>query len=180
MYKEGNFTTYQNGERLFRQNEVGGTLFIIKEGNVKLSVLSEETGKESVVAKLGPGSIIGIMSFLQSEKRNATGIASGTVVCHTIDEVQRNKLLKTIPKWFTVLVNDLCRTLRELTKDYSNYKSQYNELETKNNVIVQRHERIKNEFDSLDQEITKLEKRLTKAGKIKNHKNKVDPKTDKN
>jgi CRP-like cAMP-binding protein len=45
---------FESGETVFRQGDAGKDVFYIQSGGVKLSVLSR-TGKEAVVAMIGPG-----------------------------------------------------------------------------------------------------------------------------
>ena len=49
---------YGRGESIFRQGDAGKDVFYIQTGGVKLSVLSR-TGREAVVAMLGPGDFFG-------------------------------------------------------------------------------------------------------------------------
>src|SRR2546427_4536370 len=53
-----NSVTYRRGERIFTQGERCEHVLYIRKGGVKLSVLSK-TGKEAVVAVLGPGDFFG-------------------------------------------------------------------------------------------------------------------------
>src|SRR5207245_11614997 len=53
-----NSVTYRRGERIFTQGERCEHVLYIRKGGVKLSVLSK-TGKETVVAMLGPGDFCG-------------------------------------------------------------------------------------------------------------------------
>jgi CRP-like cAMP-binding protein len=49
---------YGRGETVFRQGDVGKHVYYVQSGGIKLSVLSR-TGKEAVVAMLGPGDFFG-------------------------------------------------------------------------------------------------------------------------
>ena len=49
---------YGRGETVFRQGDVGKDVHYLQSGSIKLSVLSR-TGKEAVVAMLGPGDFFG-------------------------------------------------------------------------------------------------------------------------
>ena len=50
--------TYSKGKTLFRQGQPSDAVMYIQKGSVKISVLSR-TGKEAVVAMLGPGDFFG-------------------------------------------------------------------------------------------------------------------------
>ena len=102
------------GQTLFRQGEKGGELFFIKGGEIDLTVRDEKTGSEAVVATVGDKAVLGTMSFLEGDLRSATATAKTEVKCVMINQVQRERLLKTIPQWFHVLVKDLSSTVRRL------------------------------------------------------------------
>jgi CRP/FNR family transcriptional regulator, cyclic AMP receptor protein len=51
-------TKYRRSQRLYSQGDPAATVMYIQEGGVKLSVVSK-TGKEAVVALLGPGDFFG-------------------------------------------------------------------------------------------------------------------------
>ena len=50
--------TYSRGETIFRQGDSCADVLYVKDGGVKLSVMSK-TGREAVVAMLGPGDFFG-------------------------------------------------------------------------------------------------------------------------
>lgn len=148
-------TPFYDGSKLFRQGETGGPLFIIKEGKVELLVRSDKTGLESVVATVGPGAVLGVLSFLEGEKRNASGRAVGTVKAQVVNQEQRQKLRRNIPKWFGVLVKELATTLRDVTNELSDIQSLYGPAETKYDVIKRRHDKFSRELRSIKGEVKK-------------------------
>lgn len=121
---EPNEQTFGQGQTLFRQGEKGGELFFIKEGKVELSVRSDETGQSAVVATVGSKSVLGTMSFLESEPRSATAKCLTEVKAVVINDMQREKLLKTVPSWFAVLVKDLSSSLRRLNEEFAALKAE--------------------------------------------------------
>ena len=79
------------GEVIFRQGDIGDTMFIVAEGVVSVSLnvsATEENGEtktsSSVVAILSDGDYFGEMALLRGEKRNATVIAKSDVVLYKI------------------------------------------------------------------------------------------------
>ena len=115
--------TFGQGQILFRQGEKGGELYFIKTGKVELTVRNEQ-GDEAVVAVAGDKSVLGTMSFLEGEPRSATGKALTEVKAVIVNEMQREKLLKTVPTWFTVLVKDLSGNLRHLNVEFAHMKAE--------------------------------------------------------
>ena len=68
------FRKYSNNEIIFRENEPGESLYIIKAGNVHIS--SGNT-KKTALAKLKKGDFFGEVSLVDEDPRSATAIAKG-------------------------------------------------------------------------------------------------------
>lgn len=115
--------TFGQGQTLFRQGEKGGELFFIKTGKVELSVRNE-AGESAVVAIVGDKSVLGTMSFLEGDERSASAKALTEVKAVVINQAQREKLLKTVPTWLTVLMKDLSSSLRRLDHEYAHLKAE--------------------------------------------------------
>ena len=65
---------YQNSQIIFSQGEPADSIFYIQEGQVKLTVLSEQ-GKEAIVAVLGSGDFCGEGCLAGQPRRMATAAA---------------------------------------------------------------------------------------------------------
>jgi CRP-like cAMP-binding protein len=117
------------GQTLFMQGEKGGELFFIKQGEVELTVRNDETGETAVVAKVGPRSVLGTMSFLEGEPRSATAKAITEVAAVKITQVQREKLLKSVPTWLAVLIKDLSSNLRRINEEFAHLRAQNDVLQ---------------------------------------------------
>jgi CRP/FNR family transcriptional regulator, cyclic AMP receptor protein len=138
IYLEQKTTAFGSGQTLFRQGEKGGDLYFIKSGKIELSVRNEDTGKEAVLATLGERSVLGTMSFLEGEPRSATAKCVTDVQAIVISQGQRERLLKTIPSWFHVLVKDLSSTVRRLNSQYTDLKSENDKLQKRLNIKEKR------------------------------------------
>jgi len=66
--------SFKKGNIILFEEDPGDSLFIIKEGKVKITRLSEE-GKEVILSILGEGEFFGEMSLLDGEARSANVIA---------------------------------------------------------------------------------------------------------
>ncbi len=66
---------YGRGERLVNQGDAGDAMFVIGSGHAEVLV-TNESGREQVVARLGPGEFFGEMALLTGEPRSATVEAS--------------------------------------------------------------------------------------------------------
>ena len=62
-------------EVVFHEDESGDVFCLIREGRVKVTMISPE-GKEIILSMLGPGDFFGEMSLLDNQPRSATVIAT--------------------------------------------------------------------------------------------------------
>ena len=72
---------YRRSQKLYSQGDIASTVMYIQKGGVKLSVVSE-TGKEAVVALLGPGDFFGegCLAGVPFRMGTATAITPTTVL----------------------------------------------------------------------------------------------------
>ena len=140
LMNDPNLKTFGAGQVLFKEGEKGGNLFFIKSGQVELSVQDKTTGETVVVSVVGDQSVLGTVTFLESEPRSATAKCLTEVKCVVVTEVQRQKLLDSIPKWFRILVKDLAKNLRRANEKYSEAQKKYELLERRYQVLKRKVE----------------------------------------
>jgi CRP-like cAMP-binding protein len=69
------------GKDLFREGDQGDGLYLVVSGEI--NVIKLGAGGEIVLAKMGPGAVLGEMSLITADARSATGRAtSDAVVLH--------------------------------------------------------------------------------------------------
>ena len=87
---------YRDRDIVFSQGDPCDAVMYIQEGGVRLSVLSK-TGKEAVVATLGPGDFLGEWALAGQPVRmgTATAVVKSTVL--TIDKQRMIRLLHSQP-----------------------------------------------------------------------------------
>src|ERR1700693_467243 len=73
-YGGGTIADYRTNHRIFIQGDTADAIFYIKEGKVKLSVLSKQ-GKEAVIALLKDGDFFGEGCLAGQQVRMATAVA---------------------------------------------------------------------------------------------------------
>lgn len=68
------------GAELFREGDAGDGLYLVVDGEI--SVIKRSASGEHVLAKLGPGGVLGEMSLITEDARSATGraVAASTVL----------------------------------------------------------------------------------------------------
>ncbi|MDW8361828.1 MAG: cyclic nucleotide-binding domain-containing protein [Myxococcales bacterium] len=66
--------SYRAGQIVFREGDIGGPLYLIREGRVRISRTVAGMGEEAL-AILGPGDAFGEMSLIEDVPRSADAIA---------------------------------------------------------------------------------------------------------
>ena len=87
---------YARSAVIFSQGDSATDVFYIQQGSVKLSVLSR-TGKEAVVAILGPGDFFGEGCLAGQPRRMATASALGVSTVLVVEKPQMLEMLHTQP-----------------------------------------------------------------------------------
>lgn len=86
--------TFRSGEVIFHRDDPGQVLYVIKEGKVKISIVSPD-GQEISLVVFGKGEFFGELALLDGESRSADAIAMEKVECYTL---QRSDFHSTIVK----------------------------------------------------------------------------------
>src|ERR1041384_517572 len=94
--------THPRGSLILTQGDPGEALFLIRSGQVKVSVVAED-GREVILSVLGPGSFFGEMALVDDEPRSA----------HVIAMEDTSLLqLRSSPELSIALLRELSRRLR--------------------------------------------------------------------
>jgi CRP/FNR family cyclic AMP-dependent transcriptional regulator len=88
--------TYADAAVIFAQGDAATDVFYLQEGRVKVSVLSR-TGKEAVVAVVGPGAFFGEGCLAGQSHRMSTASAIGPSVALVVKKRQMLDVLRTQP-----------------------------------------------------------------------------------
>ena len=102
---------YAKDDVVFHADESGDVFCLIKEGQVKITMISPE-GKEIILSMLGPGDFFGEMALLDDEPRSATVVAMEPLELVTI---WRADFLQILAENFSItkkLLATLSRRLR--------------------------------------------------------------------
>ncbi len=105
---------YQDGENLCREGDPGEHMFVIQQGQVE--VIVRHDGRETSLAVLGPGSIIGEMAIFEREPRSATVRARGEVLALTVDKKNLLRRVAEDPTLAFRLIQTLSGRVRELNR----------------------------------------------------------------
>lgn len=97
---------YEKGQVLFSQGEPAEAVFFIQEGEVKVSVVSEQ-GKEAVVAVLGKDDFVGEGCLAGQSKRISTVYAMSDVVVTRIEKAAIIRLINEDPAFSELFIAHL-------------------------------------------------------------------------
>ena len=101
---------YAKDDVIFHADESGDIFCLIKEGQVKVTMISPE-GKEIILSLLGPGDFFGEMALLDNEPRSATIIATEPLEIVTI---WRSDFLHILSENFDITQKVLAELSRRL------------------------------------------------------------------
>jgi CRP/FNR family cyclic AMP-dependent transcriptional regulator len=101
---------YAKDDVVFHADESGDIFCLIKEGQVKVTMISPE-GKEIILSILGPGDFFGEMALLDNEPRSATIIATEPLEIVTI---WRSDFLHILSENFSITQKVLAELSRRL------------------------------------------------------------------
>ena len=113
---------YAKDDVIFHADESGDVFCLIKEGQVKVTMISPE-GKEIILSLLGPGEFFGEMALLDDEPRLATVVATEALELVTI---WRSDFLQILGENFTIAK----KVLAELSKRLRNASNRIESLAT--------------------------------------------------
>ncbi len=102
--------SFNDGETVFREGELGSTAFIVQSGDVEIFRLHD--GKEQVLAVIGAGGIFGEMALIDDKPRMATARAKGGAIIVTITKQMYETKLKSSDPFIRALLRILVQTVR--------------------------------------------------------------------
>jgi len=102
---------FRSGEVIFHRDDPGQVLYMIKEGKIKICIISPD-GQEVSLAVLGKGEYFGEFALLDGLPRSTDAVALEKVECYTL---QRSDFLNAIeknPKIAILVLEALSKRLR--------------------------------------------------------------------
>jgi CRP/FNR family cyclic AMP-dependent transcriptional regulator len=102
---------HSKGSLILTQGSAGEALFLIRSGQVKVTVGSED-GREVILSVLGAGSFFGEMALLDDEPRSAHVIAMEDTTILQLRRDDFRSRLKLAPELAISLLRELSRRLR--------------------------------------------------------------------
>jgi CRP-like cAMP-binding protein len=103
--------TFLAGRTLFRQADPAWHIYIIRTGQVRISVVDDTGGRQ--IAIRGPGDVLGERAALQVQPRSATGVALTRVRALVIATADFADFLRRYPRVLDVLERQVYERLTE-------------------------------------------------------------------
>ena len=104
--------TFSKDNVIILAEEEGDTLFILKKGQVKVSIVSEE-GRGVILSLLGPGSVFGELSLLDGKPRSANVVATEETDLLMLRRADFLQLIYKTPQIATALLAELATRMRK-------------------------------------------------------------------
>ena len=112
IWKLVQIRSYKKSNIILFEEDPGDSLFIIKEGKVKITRLSEE-GREVILSILGEGEFFGEMSILDGESRSANVIALADSEVFVLKREEFINILTSNPQIAITLLEELAARIRK-------------------------------------------------------------------
>lgn len=104
--------TFRSGEVIFHRDDPGQMLYIIKEGKVKICLMSPD-GQEISLVVFGKGEYFGEFALLDGLPRSADAIALEKVECYTLQRTDFQNAIMKKPRIAIQVMEVLCERLRK-------------------------------------------------------------------
>lgn len=108
----GRVRSFPKGNVLFHEGDACHAAYLVLEGNVKLTLYSEE-GREFTLHVYGPGEIAGFIPILDGRPHLGSGVTLTPARLAVLPEAQLSSWLAQHPALQQVIVRELSATVRE-------------------------------------------------------------------
>jgi CRP-like cAMP-binding protein len=113
--------TYQDKEPVFNEGTMGGDLYLVGSGSIKMSKKAKE-GEAQSLAVVNTGGFVGIMTFLSAGEHSANASAHGESTLYLLDRGDFDKFVEKFPadavKIMKLFVSELIEQLRSMNERY--------------------------------------------------------------
>lgn len=116
--------TFNDGELIVRQGDVGRCMYFIQEGQAEIIITKD--GTEVLLRIADKGEIIGEMAIFEQEVRSASVRARGTVRALTLDKKTFFRRIHEDPTLAFRIVEIMSKRIRELSNEITLLKNRSN------------------------------------------------------
>lgn len=118
VVERGHVVRFEPGDPLVQHGGEGDHCFAIASGEVLITATSQQ-GSTVVIARRGPGDVIGELAALSGLPRTATARAATTVEATRLTAAEFEAMLLTEPELAVAVLRRIAGQLRELTGRYT-------------------------------------------------------------
>ncbi len=111
--------TYNAGDVIFREGEIGNEMFIIQSGRVKITKQLKD-GVEKTLVILGSGDFFGEMAVIDKDVRSANAVAMEPSKLIALDEDVFEMHMQTNPNIVKKILKNLTSRLRDANQQIAN------------------------------------------------------------
>ncbi len=111
--------TYKPGEVVFREGEIGDSLYIVDAGEVDI-LRDSPNGEKKAIATIRGGDFFGEMSLIDKEYRSATVAAKNEASILNLTNDDLHAFAKVYKNGFTLIVINIARVLSKRLRETSN------------------------------------------------------------
>lgn len=113
--------SYKDKEPIFNEGTMGGDLYLVGSGSVKVTKRAKE-GEAQSLAVVNAGRFVGIMTFLSGGEHSADASAKGDCDLYLLDRNDFDKFVEKFPadavKIMKLLVSELIDQLRSMNERF--------------------------------------------------------------
>ena len=102
---------FEKGDYIIKEGEKSNDVYLILKGRIKVSKSGKDENKIKILTILGPGEIIGEMSFFDSSVRSASCIADSKVIVVAFTAETFSEIYKVHPRWFEQILKSLSKRI---------------------------------------------------------------------
>ena len=107
--------TFTPGETIFQASDAGRSLYLIRRGEVKVSVAAPD-GEQFTLTILKDGDMFGAMSFVDETTRSATIAAISAVETLVIEKSEFEALMNDNPQMVLTVMQEIVRTAHSIVR----------------------------------------------------------------
>ena len=105
--------SFQQGDTIFREGEVGRMAYLVREGRVKIQ-RERSSSQKQMIGHAGPGQVFGEHALLSIGPRPNSAIAEQPTKCVVIHRDKLTEKLKTEDAFIAALYNILATNMRSM------------------------------------------------------------------
>jgi len=109
--------TYEAGQIIFKQGDVGDGVYVVEEGSVEISATVDEQ-EDRVLSHLGANTFFGEMAVLDGQPRSATATAK---LCTVVSFIPRDEMLRALghsPELLSSLAREFSLRMRHFDRRF--------------------------------------------------------------